>query len=114
MTRFFKGFFLNTINVGVLAFWLGLIVVIGPNYDMDGEKIFRYFTIVLSSYFITDFGKILLAKQLKKKLTPNVIYKVKKAMGILLIVFGVILLLKGIIPNEQLGFDNVIENTSQH
>lgn len=111
---FFKGFFLNTINVGVLAFWLGLIVVIGPNFNMDGEKIFRYFAVVLASYFITDIGKILLAKQLKKKLTPDVIYKVKRGMGILLIVFGVVLLLKGIIPNEQLDFEKVIEQTSEH
>lgn len=109
----FKGFFLNTINVGVLAFWLGLIVVIGPNFKMDGEKIAWYFAVVLASYFITDIGKILLAKQLKKKLTPNVIYKVKRAMGILLIIFGVVLLLKGILPNEPLDFENVIEQTSE-
>lgn len=111
---FFKGFFLNTINVGVLAFWLGLIVVIGPNFNMDGDKIFNYFAVVLISYFITDIGKILLAKQLKKKLTPDVIYKVKRGMGILLIIFGVVLLLKGIIPNEQLDFEKVIEQTSEH
>lgn len=110
---FFKGFFLNTINVGVLAFWLGLIVVIGPNFNMEGDKIFNYFSVVLLSYFITDIGKILLAKQLKKKLTPDVIYKVKRGMGILLIIFGVVLLLKGIIPNEQLDFEKVIEQTSE-
>ena len=110
---FFKGFFLNTINVGVLAFWLGLIVVIGPNFKMDGEKITSYFAVVLTSYFITDIGKILLAKQLKKKLTQNIIYKVKRGMGILLIVFGVVLLLKGILPNEPLDFENVMEQTSE-
>lgn len=111
---FFKGFFLNTINVGVLAFWLALIVVIGPNFNMEGDKIFQYFAVVLASYFITDVGKILLAKQLKKKLTPSVIYKVKRGMGVLLIIFGVVLLLKGIIPSDQLDFEKVIEQTSEH
>lgn len=108
---FLKGFLLNFINVGVLAFWLGMIVVIGPNLEMDGQKIFNYFTVILVSYFITDIGKIVLAKQLKKKLTPAVIYKVKRGMGVLLMIFGVALMLKGFIPKEKLNIQNVIEQT---
>jgi threonine/homoserine/homoserine lactone efflux protein len=104
-----QGFLLNFINVGVLAFWLGMIVVVGPNLEMNPSKIFNYFAIILISYFITDLGKIVLAKQLKKKLTPAVTYKVKRAMGILLMIFGVVLILKGFIPREKLNFKNVIE-----
>ena len=106
---FIQGFLLNFINVGVLAFWLGMIVVVGPNLEMNPSKIFNYFTIILVSYFITDLGKIVLAKQLKRKLTPAVIFKVKRAMGILLMIFGVVLILKGFIPREKLNFKNVIE-----
>lgn len=111
---FFKGFLLNFINVGVLAFWLGMIVVIGPNLEMDPNRIFNYFMVILISYFITDIGKILLAKQLKKKLTPTVIYKVKRGMGILLMVFGVVLMLKGFIPEERLNIENVMEHNSNN
>ncbi len=103
-----KGYFLNFINIGVLAFWLGLIVVIGPTLQMNPVSIFWYFTTILLGYFITDLGKIFLAKQLKDKMTPNVIYRIKKGMGVVLIVFGILLLLKGFIPNKQL--DNFIEN----
>lgn len=106
---FLKGFLLNFINVGVLAFWLGMIVVVGPNLEMNPSKIFNYFAIILLSYFITDLGKIVLAKQLKKKLTPPVIYKVKRAMGVLLMIFGIVLILKGFIPRDKLNFKNVIE-----
>jgi len=106
---FIQGFLLNFINIGVLAFWLGMIVVVGPNLEMNPTKIFNYFTIILVSYFVTDLGKIVLAKQLKKKLTPAVIYKVKRAMGVLLMIFGVVLILKGFIPREKLNFKNVIE-----
>ncbi len=109
MMLFFKGFLLNFINIGVLAFWLGMIVVVGSNLQMDPGKIFNYFTIVLVSYFITDLGKIVLAKQLKKKLTPSVTYKIKRSMGILLMIFGVVLILKGFIPKESLNIDTVIE-----
>jgi len=96
-----KGFFLNFINVGVLAFWLGLIVVIGPTLDMNPTNIFYYFTIIIVSYFVTDIGKIVLAKQLKKKMTPLVVYRIKRIMGILLIVFGVVLMLKGFLPKDN-------------
>ena len=106
---FLKGFLLNFINVGVLAFWLGMIVVVGSNLQMNPSKIFNYFTIIIASYFITDICKILLAKQLIKKLTPSVTYKVKRAMGIMLMIFGVVLILKGFIPNEKIHFKNRIE-----
>lgn len=108
-----KGFLLNFINIGVLAFWLGMIVVIGSNLQMDPQKIFNYFTVILVSYFITDIGKIVLAKQLKRKLTPAVIYKVKRGMGILLMVFGIALMLKGFLPKEKLNIDHVIEQSEK-
>jgi threonine/homoserine/homoserine lactone efflux protein len=99
---FFKGFFLNFINVGVLAFWLGTVLVIGPTLKMDQSAIFWYFGTVLLSYFVTDLGKIFLAKQLKNKMTPPVIFRIKKIMGVILIVCGVFLMLKGFIPNEKI------------
>ncbi|MBT8316360.1 MAG: LysE family transporter [Lutibacter sp.] len=110
---FLKGFLLNFINIGVLAFWLGMIVVVGSNLQMNPSKIFNYFTIILVSYLITDIVKILLAKQLKKKLTPKVAYKIKRIMGLLLMVFGIVLILKGFIPKEQLNFKNVIEQQTE-
>jgi len=105
----FKGFFLNFINIGVLGFWLGLIVVIGPTLNMNPTHIFWYFTTIIISYFITDLGKIFLAKKLKRKLTPLVIYKIKKTMGILLIIFGVFLVLKGFIPKEKLNLEHLLD-----
>jgi threonine/homoserine/homoserine lactone efflux protein len=104
-----KGFLLNFINVGVLAFWLGMIVVIGANLQMNATKIFNYFSLIVISYLITDIGKILLAKQLKKKLTPQVTYKIKRTMGVLLMIFGIVLILKGFLPKENQFFNHVIE-----
>ncbi len=105
-----KGFFLNFINIGVLAFWLGLVVVISPNLEMNDSRIFNYFTTIMVAYFLTDIIKILLAKQLKNKLTPNVIRKIKRGMGIALMIFGIVLASKGFIPKETMNkIDNVIE-----
>lgn len=92
---FLKGFFLNFINIGVLAFWVGMIVVIGPNLEMNPKKITNFFVLIILSYLVTDLGKIILAKQLKKTLTPLVIYKIKRLMGLLIIIFGIILIARG-------------------
>ena len=93
---FLKGYFLNFINVGVLSGWLGIVLVVGPTLNMNPRSIFWYFATVVLGYAITDIGKILLAKQLKNKMTPLVIYRLKRIMGIILIVFGVFLILKGL------------------
>ncbi|WP_298364646.1 LysE family translocator [uncultured Lutibacter sp.] len=110
---FIKGFLLNFINIGVLGFWLGMIVVVGSNLQMNPGKIFNYFSVILLSYLITDIGKITLAKQLKKYLTPKVTYKIKRAMGVLLMIFGVVLILKGFIPKEKLNINNVIDKVEK-
>lgn len=100
---FVKGFFLNFINIGVLAFWLGTVLVVGPTLNMNEKSIFIYFSVIILGYFVTDLGKIFLAKQLKDKLTNNVVFRIKRVMGIILIIFGVFLMLKGFIPNEKLN-----------
>lgn len=108
---FLKGFFLNFINIGVLAFWLGMIVVISPNLEMNDMRIFKYFSTIIIAYLLTDLIKILLAKQLKSKLTPSVIRKIKRGMGIALMIFGLVLALQGLLPKETLSkIDNAIEN----
>ncbi|HBK71665.1 MAG TPA: lysine transporter LysE [Flavobacteriaceae bacterium] len=107
---FIKGFFLNFINVGVLAFWIGMIVIAGPNLGMDETRIFNYFATIIIAYFVTDLLKIVLAKQLKNKLTPVVIYKIKLGMGIALMVFGLVLGSKGFISEDALQkIDTVLE-----
>jgi len=109
-----KGFFLNFINIGVLAFWLGMVVVISPNLEMDDKRIFNYFTAIILAYFLTDLLKILLAKQLKNKLTPNVIRKIKRGMGIALMVFGLVLAFQGFLPKETIDkIDHAIENVKR-
>lgn len=106
---FVKGFLLNFINVGVLAFWLLLVIGIGPSLDMNESRIFQFFAIIIIAYFITDLGKIILAKQLKNKLTPEVIQKIKKGMGLVLMLFGIILFLKAYIPQENMNIDLIFD-----
>ncbi|MCK5814996.1 MAG: LysE family transporter [Flavobacteriaceae bacterium] len=106
---FAKGFLLNFINVGVLVFWMLLIIGIGPSLDMNESRIFQFFAIIIIAYFITDLGKIILAKQLRNKLTPEVTLKIKKGMGLVLMLFGIVLFLKTYIPQEKMNLDLVLD-----
>lgn len=107
-----KGFLLNFINIGVLGFWLGLIIVFGPKLDMQQDRIMVFFGSVLGTYLVLDIFKILLAKKLNRKLTPNRIYVMKKGISILLIVFGGLLIFKGLFPNQVEGLQDQIETIS--
>jgi threonine/homoserine/homoserine lactone efflux protein len=64
---FFKGFFLNFINIGVLAFWLGIIIVFGPKLDMQSNRIMTFILTILITYLLVDLLKINVAKQLQNK-----------------------------------------------
>lgn len=100
---FIKGFLLNFINIGVLGFWLAIVIVVSTNVGMNSQRIFLYFTTIIIGYFVTDLFKIILAKQLKSKLTPKVIRKIRKIMGIVLMVIGVALASKGLIPEKTMN-----------
>lgn len=101
LNLFVKGFLLNFINVGVLGFWLAIIITLGPKMDMDTERMFIFFLFAISAYFATDVFKILLAKQLRKKLTAENILKVKKISSILLVIFGLVIMAKAFIPTSD-------------
>tara|TARA_B110000967_G_scaffold206323_1_gene252775 strand:+ start:852 stop:1523 length:672 start_codon:yes stop_codon:yes gene_type:complete len=107
---FVKGFLLNFINVGVLIFWLGLIVVTGPNLGNDTNRFMVFFGFLILTYFLTDLLKIALAKQLKKQLTAGIILKIKKILGLILIVCGLTLITKGFLPKDQLNPQTIIED----
>jgi hypothetical protein len=58
--------------------WLAIIISIGPKLDMQTSRMVTFFSAVIISYLLTDCVKILLAKQLKNKMTPTNIFKIKK------------------------------------
>lgn len=110
---FIKGFLLNFINIGVLVFWLGIIIVVGPSLDNDPKRIIIFFGTMVLAYFITDVFKILLAKQLKRKLTPKRIHLIKKGLGVILIICGMVLITKGFLPKDKFNIEKGIETIEQ-
>lgn len=98
---FFKGFLLNFINIGILGFWLMIIITYGPQMEMKTERISWFFAAILFFYLLFDVAKIILAKQLKNKLTPQNIYKIKRVISIVILIFGIFFMLQGFFPKEK-------------
>lgn len=101
LALFFKGFILNFINIGVLGFWMGVIIVFGPKLNMETSRLWTFFIAIIATYFLVDLLKMLIAKQLKNKLTPYLIYRIKHIISIILIIFGVFLIAQGFFPAEK-------------
>jgi hypothetical protein len=72
-----------------------------------------FFTSVIVSYLIIDCIKIVLAKQLKTKLTPSNILKVKKGISIVLMIFGIVLITQGWFPKEKEMVKNALEKIDE-
>ncbi len=107
---FIKGFFLNIINIGVLGFWLAVIISVGPKLNMETSRMLTFFITVILTYLLVDCVKIVLAKQLKTKMTPTNILKIKKGISIVLMVFGVVLITQGWFPEEK----EMVKKAFQH
>lgn len=106
---FIKGLFLNMINIGVLGFWLAVIISVGPKLNMETSRMLTFFTTVIITYLFVDCIKILLAKQLQRKMTPSNILRIKKGISIVLMVFGLALMLQGWFPKDKIKqtFENI-------
>lgn len=104
---FLKGFLLNFVNFGVLAGWIGTIIMANALTSAENGVIL-FLSTVLVTFFLTDLLKITLAKRLRKKMTPRFTYKTKKWVSIFIIAFGVIMLLQGIFSDQiQKGIEQI-------
>lgn len=112
---FIKGFLLNFINVGVLVFWVGVLLWIGPSLNNEGGKIFGFFVVIILTYFSVDLFKIAAAKQLKRYLTKTRVILLRKGLGVLLAICGTVLITQGFLPKDQLPhFENELPKETRN
>jgi threonine/homoserine/homoserine lactone efflux protein len=106
---FIKGFFLNFINIGVLGFWLAIILTVGPKLELNPTRMLIFFTTVVLGYLVTDIFKIMLAKQLRNQLNPHNIALIKKVISVILMISGIFLLSQGWFPKERKIMDKAFD-----
>ena len=97
---FLKGFLLNFINIGVLLGWVALIVLANSLTETKDDVIV-FLSTILITYFLVDLIKIAIAKKLRNRLTPRLIFKTKKIIALVILGFGVLLLVQGFFPKEK-------------
>ena len=88
---------------------MAIILSTGPKLDMETSRMITFLITVIVSYLLVDSIKIVLAKQLKSKMTPANILKIKKGISIVLMIFGVVLMTQGWFPKEKEKIKNVLE-----
>jgi threonine/homoserine/homoserine lactone efflux protein len=87
---FFAGYFMNTLNPSVIAFWFTwatAFITIPVN-----ERI-ATFAVCLSVVLVFDLLKVFLANKLRSRLTQKTINLINKISGSILIVFGIVLII---------------------
>ncbi len=97
LKQILKGFILNMFNPFLLIWWMTIVVGVSSNYGNDHLSIYAFFSSVLLTVLITDIIKVYISGRLKKIIKPELILWINKFVGILLILFGIILLLRVII-----------------
>jgi len=96
-TYLIKGFFLNFANPFVWFFWFTVMMGISGTYGSEFSAVGALFSGVLLTIFSTDVLKVFIAGSIKKYLTIKLLNLVNYAVGILLIVFGIILIVRSTI-----------------
>src|SRR5690606_29411434 len=105
---FMNGFLLNILNIGVIVFWFFIVSTVVIQYPRE-EDALLYMAIVLATFFSIDLMKIFLAQKVKESFTLRRIFYLKKTIGFILMIFGIIVILKGFGVFDQI--DQRIENT---
>jgi threonine/homoserine/homoserine lactone efflux protein len=91
MARVFaSGFIINTLNPGVIFFWLGNATVLSLTHTLRERIII--FSVCLLVNMSADVGKVMMAGKLRNKLTLKTLVIINRISGTILIGFGIALL----------------------
>ncbi|HRN73043.1 MAG TPA: LysE family transporter [Ginsengibacter sp.] len=85
-----QGFLLNTLNPAVMIFWLTAATAISVGHSVRDRVII--FGTAIGFNMVIDIIKVTLAGKLRKKLTLKNIRLINKLSGMILFIFGAILL----------------------
>ncbi len=85
------GFLMNTLNPGVIIFWLGVCVA---NSATPASHRLIMFTLCLSFVLSMDILKVFVSDKIRHKLTLNNVELLNRIAGVSMVIFGVVLLYK--------------------
>ena len=89
-----KGFFFNSSVPSVIVFWIASVSLAVTQFNESKTKIIIYFTGIVLTYVLFDLLKIYGAAKTRKFFAGNRMIKIKKGIGIALILFGLIVIIR--------------------
>ncbi len=96
LTYFFKGYFLNILNPFLFLFWLtvmGWIKTKAENAHLINAAV-PFFSGAVGTVFCFDLLKSFIGNRIKKYLKPRLLLWINRIVGLILVVFGIILIVK--------------------
>jgi threonine/homoserine/homoserine lactone efflux protein len=94
---FGKGILLNILNPFVMLFWFSAVAVAAGNFEGDKARTMLFFAIVLCTSFCCDLLKAKGATFLKRFFNARRLRLLNQGIGIALMVFGVVFIIRGIV-----------------
>ncbi|WP_075352359.1 LysE family translocator [Algoriphagus marinus] len=88
-TAFAKGFGINGINPFVMLFWISIASVVQLKESFTQRDFLLYYVGILGTVFLIDLLKAFIAKQLAPLVTDRVLFWLNKAVGVLMIGYGI-------------------------
>lgn len=88
-SAFVKGFSINGVNPFVLLFWISIASLVQTKETFDRTDILLYYFGILGTVFSIDLLKAFIAKQLAHLVTPKMMGLLNKAVGLIMIGFGI-------------------------
>ncbi|MGV4528482.1 LysE family translocator [Ornithobacterium rhinotracheale] len=101
LKTFVNGFLMNILNIGVVSFWFVVAGWITIKYP-GGYNFTLFIAIAILTFLAIDLSKIFLAHKFQDRLTDALVYKIRKWIGVVLFIFGFIILLKGFISFQPI------------
>lgn len=97
LTAVSQGFMINTINPFTFIFWTTVMGTIVLKNGWKGIEAIIFFGGIMATIMTSDSIKVILSKPIHRWLTPRRWKMVKVISGVSFILFGVVLLVRGVI-----------------
>ena len=94
LSLWLKGFLLNTINPFTFFFWIGVSGLVFTNGNPSNTEAMYFYGGLIGTLVVTDTVKVALAKLIRRWLKPHYILWLRRIVGIVFIIFGVVLLIR--------------------
>lgn len=99
LMQFLKGLMLNLVNPMVIFYWFS-VMALGTEHGADSWiDNLVFISVLLLTFFSMDVFKIIGAKKLRPFITDPLLRSLNRITGSILLLFGVVLLLQGILKN---------------